>query len=180
MSSKLARSRKDKGEKKRDEAESESEEASRQARSGNGSAQIPTHPPPPRQRRDESRRAASPRPGRQQSQAAFHGPRGQPNRGPRYSRWPGRHDYRAADLTQRGLPVHTPSGPSRRAINPAAAANQASPRANQAAANNPPVANNSTNAPSTATLSVDGDVEMTPLPSSPTYMHVPLPPSSPP
>ena len=74
----------------------------------------------PRQRRDESRRATSPRPGRQQSRAAFHGPRGQPNRGPRYSRWPGRHDYRAADLTQRGLPVHTPSGPSRRAINPAA------------------------------------------------------------
>lgn len=83
---------------------------------------------PHHHRQEEFRRAPSPRPSRQQSRvsrsdsrsyqqapgrgtsrvSAFHEPRGQS------SRAPGRYDSRAAELTQRGLPVDTPSGPSRR------------------------------------------------------------------
>lgn len=89
---------------------------------------------PRRPRQEESRRSLiSPppphphhhqqAPGRGTSRAAAsHGPRGQEFRGPQYQQWPGgqfsrasgRHDSRAAELTQRGLPLNTPSGPSRR------------------------------------------------------------------
>ncbi|KAJ5699518.1 hypothetical protein N7536_002531 [Penicillium majusculum] len=155
MSSRLARARKEKGEKKKEEDGSRCREEARRDeyvdfmakglkrafdldRRRSASPRERQDPPrersPRRPRQEESRRSLiSPppphphhhqqAPGRGTSRAAAsHGPRGQEFRGPQYQQWPGgqfsrasgRHDSRAAELTQRGLPLNTPSGPSRR------------------------------------------------------------------